>query len=213
VAGGVDSTSQAFNAQTSSGTYVLNVSKVGHQVVDSIMTPTGETVLALSPGTSDVAHSVTAAASTHPGGVASPAQNTAAVSGASGQRHATLLSAPVRPKTATLVSAYCWAVIYLPVVVYTIYGPLIDAGTYIGCNNWATISMYVALYEWTGTTGKGVTGGGNGVYSTADSYNTYAFCYSIPYNNDWLTMLSFEWDNGPIYGGTSNWNTLACALY
>ena len=104
------------------------------------------------------------------------------------------------------------ASVYSPVVVGTIYGPLIDGGAWVGCDGTASISMVVGLYEWTGSSSQGIAGIYNGVWGSSDSLNTYAFCSGVPWSDSFQTAVLFAWDGSGYYGATSFWTGLGCAL-
>jgi len=182
----VTSATETVEAADSGGSYVVNLALLGGQQLVVTILGTPSTILVLSPGTAHVSQALTVHGTT--------------------QRVASDGVTPMNSGTGT-----CFEVIANPIVIGSIYGPLIDGYMFIDCfgGQYHNISAYGVLDDWVGGAHTIGSGGGT-VYAPDFAFNVYAPCYAGG-PNDFLSQLIFTYDGSPIYGGTSAWAVLDCA--
>jgi hypothetical protein len=108
-------------------------------------------------------------------------------------------------------SNMCFPVVDAPTVIGSMFGPLIDAYLWVDCVGGPySISAYGALTEWVGSAKTLSTGGGS-VYGYGYSFNLYEPCYASGLNYFQDGLLA-SYDGSGLFGGTSAWIPLGCAL-
>ncbi len=184
--GSVPSTGELLAARDGAGSFKVDLDLLGSsQLVVTILGSPG-TVLVLTPGTSTVAESHTVAVSQ-----TRPAIASAGLEGAG--------------------LGSCGAAAYDPVVIGSIYGPLIDANLMVECSAPETIASFGSLSEWVYQAKTIGTGGGT-VYTNYFSYNVYAPCTPVSWLSYFQDGVLASINGGPLFGGTSPWVGLNCAL-
>lgn len=194
-------------ATEGSATLVLGLSLLGgSQLVVSESSATGsgsDAVLVLDPGSSSVAGAVPVATTR--------AAATSAVR--HGRSRITTVDAvrtwrdPSAGRPAETTTGGCAPYPYDPVVVTSIFGPLVDADGVVACNDNETLAEIVSVYQ--GGTHEGTTNQGTD-YGDYLSVNSYAECYPISGTHQFHTAELYS-VNGVYQGGaTSGNNGLHC---